>query len=97
MRKLIEKELHVPAVAMMAVANVLSEHELVATITDSDDEDQTITLEVQYEKGDRAAIHEIEDIIEEHTEDSEDDEEEDDDQEEEDDEDDEDEDDEDHK
>ena len=77
MRKLIEKELHVPAVAMMAVANVLSEHELVATITDSDDEDQTITLEVQYEKGDRAAIHEIEDIIEEHTEDSGDDEEED--------------------
>lgn len=62
MRKLIEKELHVPAVAMMAVASVLSEHELVATITDSDDEDQTITLEVQYEKGDRAAIHEIEDI-----------------------------------
>jgi hypothetical protein len=73
MRKLIEKELHVPAVAMMAVANVLNEHELVATITDSDDEDQTITLEVQYEKGDRAAIHEIEDIIEEHTEDSGDD------------------------
>ena len=73
MRKLIEKELHVPAVAMMAVASVLSEHELVATITDSDDEDQTITLEVQYEKGDRAAIHEIEDIIEEHTEDSGDD------------------------
>lgn len=89
MRKLIEKELHVPAVAMMAVANVLSEHELVATITDSDDEDQTITLEVQYEKADRAAIHEIEDIIEEHTEDAdeddEDDEEEDDDQEEDDD------------
>ena len=71
---------------MMAVANVLSEYELVATITDSDDEDQTITLEVQYEKGDRAAIHEIEDIIEEHTEDSDDDEDEDEeDQEEEDD------------
>ena len=91
MRKLIEKELHVPAVAMMAVASVLSEHELVATITDSDDEDQTITLEVQYEKGDRAAIHEIEDIIEEHTEDtdedddSEDDEEEDEDDDEDDD------------
>jgi hypothetical protein len=70
MRKLIEKELHVPADAMMEVASVLREHELTATITGSDDEDDTITLEVQYEKADRAAIHEIEDLIEEHTEDS---------------------------
>ena len=87
MRKLIEKELHVPAVAMMAVANVLSKHELVATITDSGDEEQTITLELQYEKADRAAIQEIEDIIEEQKEDAdeEDDSEEDDDDDEEDD------------
>jgi hypothetical protein len=83
MRKLMEKELHVPAVAMLAVASVLTENELVATITGSDDESQTITLELQYEKADRAAIHEIEDLIEEHTEDSDDDE---DDEEEEDDE-----------
>jgi len=75
MRKLIEKELHVPAVAMMEVASVLSEHELTATITGSDDEDETITLEVQYEKSERGAIHEIEDIIEEHSSDDEDDEE----------------------
>lgn len=71
-----EKELHVPAVAMMEVANVLIENELVATITGSDDEDQTITLELQYEKNDRGAIHEIEDIIEEYTDDSDSDDEE---------------------
>jgi chromosome segregation and condensation protein ScpB len=79
-----EKELHVPAVAMLAVASVLTENELVATITGSDDEGQTITLELQYEKADRAAIHEIEDLIEEHTEDSDDDEDDEEDEDEED-------------
>ena len=67
MRKLIEKKLKVPADAMMQVVKVLTENELVATITGSDDEDDTITLEVQYEKSNLAAIHEIEDIIEEHS------------------------------
>ncbi len=75
MRKLIEKELHVPANAMMQVASVLTENELAATITGTDDDDETITIEVQYEKGDRAAIHEIEDIIEEHSADDDDDDE----------------------
>jgi hypothetical protein len=78
MRKLIEKELNVPADAMMQVVNVLTENELSATITRSDNEDDTTTIEVQYEKNDRAAIHEIEDIIEEYSSDDEDDDNEDD-------------------
>ena len=86
MRKLIEKELNVPANAMMQVAKVLTENELVATITGSDDEDDTITIEVQYEKSNRAAIHEIEDIIEEHSSDENDDDEDDNDEDDEDDE-----------
>ena len=81
MRKLIEKDLHVPADAMMEVASVLKEHELPATITGSDEEAETITLEVQYDKSERAAIHEIEDIIEEYNDDDDDEEEEDDDNE----------------
>ena len=38
-----------------------------AESTDDEDEDQTITLEVQYEKTDLEAIHEMEYNIEEYT------------------------------
>ncbi len=60
------KELEVPVGAMPEVVDLLTENELDNSLTGTDDDHELIYLEVSYDKDDddqKAAIHEIEDII----------------------------------
>ncbi|BAV07395.1 hypothetical protein SAMN05421788_109250 [Filimonas lacunae] len=74
-----KRELQVPVNVLIRVADVLLENEITNSITGTDEEDGHITIEVEYEKEQRNAIHEAEDIIcdyHENEEDEEDDDEE---------------------
>ncbi len=76
-----KKELNVPVGAMLDVSDVLIQNQITHEIVGTDADEETITLELQYDKDDRDAIHEIEDLIADYVEDEEseeDDEEEDD-------------------
>lgn len=64
---IIKKELNVPTDAMFAVAEIIADNEIDHTIVGVDQDEETITIEVQYSKGDREFIHEMENIIEDHT------------------------------
>lgn len=57
------EELEVPAGALIEVADVLIEAEIPVEITGTDADDDTITIEIQYEKEQRETIHEVKDII----------------------------------
>jgi hypothetical protein len=60
------KELEVPVGAMPEVVDLLMENELDNSLTGTDEDHELIYLEVSYDKDDedqKAAIHEIEDII----------------------------------
>jgi hypothetical protein len=60
------KELEVPVGAMPEVVDLLMENELDNSLTGTDEDHDFIYLEVSYNKDDddqKAAIHEIEDII----------------------------------
>jgi hypothetical protein len=61
-------ELSVPAGAIVEVADVLLENEIINQIVGSDADEDTVILEVQYEKEQREVIHEVEDIIAEYEE-----------------------------
>ena len=63
MKKIFIRELHVPTDAIAEVATVLTEKELTNRITDSDEDEEMITLEVEYEKDEKEAIREIIEII----------------------------------
>lgn len=58
-----KNELHVPTGAIIQVAKVLLENEITNEIIGTDADEDTIILEVQYEKEQRKAIHEVENII----------------------------------
>jgi hypothetical protein len=58
-----KKELHVPVGATLEVTDVLLENEIVNDLTGTDSDEDTLILEVQYEKEQRDAIHKVEDII----------------------------------
>lgn len=58
-----KNELHVPTGAIIQVAEVLLENEVTNEIIGTDADEDTIILEVQYEKDQRKVIHEVEDII----------------------------------
>lgn len=58
-----KNELHVPTGAIIEVADLLLENEITNEIIGTDAEEDTIILEVQYEKEQRDVIHEVEDII----------------------------------
>jgi hypothetical protein len=60
------KELEVPVGAMPEVVDILMENELDNSLTPTDNDHDLIYLEVSYDKDDddqKAAIHEIEDVI----------------------------------
>ena len=61
-------ELSVPAGAIVEVADVLLENEISNQIIGTDADEDTVILEVQYEKEQREVIHEVEDIIAEYEE-----------------------------
>lgn len=75
------REFEVPMNALIAVAGLLVEHELPHHISGTDEENDIITIEVEYGKEEREVIHEIEDIIDDHSEDDEEEDEDDDDEE----------------
>lgn len=64
---------------LIEVADVLVEHSLPHTIIETDADEDTIVLEVEYEKEEREVFREIEDIIAEHEEGGDDDDDNDDD------------------
>lgn len=77
MRTIKVKELEVPVGAMPEVVDILVDHELDNNLTGTDDDHDLIYMEVSYDKDDdneKAAIHEIEDIIADYEDDDDDEE-----------------------
>lgn len=58
-----KKELHVPVGIMLDVADLLLENEIANDIVGTDADEETIIIEVQFEKEQRDIIHEVEDTI----------------------------------
>lgn len=72
MKTLRVKELEVPVGAMPEVVDVLIDNDLDNSLTGTDEDHELIYLEVSYDKDDedqKAAVHEIEDIIDDHADD----------------------------
>ena len=77
MKTLRVKELEVPVGAMPEVVDVLIDNDLDNCLTGTDEDHDLIYLEVSYDKDDedqKAAVHEIEDIIDDHAVDDDDEE-----------------------
>ena len=70
----ITKEVEIPSAVFAEVAELLLEGELSNRITAADKEEDTITLEVSYTKAERQAMHDIEDLINDHADEDEDEE-----------------------
>lgn len=66
-RVLTTKELEVPVSAMIEVADLLIENEISHVLVDTDEDNDTVTIEVEYGTDDRETIHSIEDVIDDHT------------------------------
>ena len=73
-----KRELQVPVDVLIRVADVLLENDITNRITGTDEDEGHITIEVEYEKEQREAIHEAEDIISDYHENEEDEEDDDD-------------------
>jgi hypothetical protein len=58
-----KKELNVPVGAMLEVADVLIENDIFNDIVGTDEDEDTIIIEVEYSKEQRKIIHKMEDII----------------------------------
>lgn len=76
-RVLNTKELEVPVGAMIQVADLLIENEISHVLVATDEDNDTVTIEVEYSTNDRETIHAIEDVIDDNTPESADDEEDD--------------------
>ncbi|MFN8251084.1 MAG: hypothetical protein U0V75_04320 [Ferruginibacter sp.] len=77
MKTLRVKELEVPVGAMPEVVDVLIDNDLDNSLTGTDENHELIYLEVSYDKDDKdqkAAVHKIEDIIDDHADDDDDEE-----------------------
>lgn len=57
------KELEVPLGALIEVSDILIENGISNEITGTDEDEDTITLEVSFNKEEREIIHEVEDLI----------------------------------
>jgi len=73
MIKLIKEQFEVPASVMVQVSSLICEHELPHEIIEVDEDEDTITLELQYSRQERSVIHVIEDLIADGSDDDEDD------------------------
>ena len=62
-RTITTKEFEMPVSALIEVADILIENELHHNIIATDEENESVTIEIEYEKEDRDAIHQIQDII----------------------------------
>ena len=57
------KQLEVPVGALMEVADLLIENEITHQMVATDGDNDTITIEVEYDRDERDTIHEVEDAI----------------------------------
>ena len=57
------KELEVPLGALIEVSDILIENGITAEITGTNEDEDTLTLEVSFTKEERDIIHEVEDLI----------------------------------
>ncbi len=57
------KQLEVPVGALMEVADLLIENEITHQMVATDEDNDTITIEVEYDRDERDTIHEVEDAI----------------------------------
>ena len=58
-----KKEIQVPAGVLIKVAELLLENDISNEIIATDEDEDTLTLEVSYSKEERDIIHEAEDLI----------------------------------
>ena len=70
MQKFIEN-FDVPASVMLQVAGLICENQLAHVILETDEDEEIITMEVEYKKEERAIIHQIEDLIADNSDDEE--------------------------
>ena len=77
---IIKKEIEVPLDALIDVADVLIANNLTHSIVDTDAEEDTVLMEVEYMKGEGHLFRELEAIISEYEEEGDDDNEEEDDE-----------------
>jgi hypothetical protein len=61
--KITKQELSIPAAIITEVACILLENEIINDIIGADTETDEILIEIQYEREQRDAIHDIEDLI----------------------------------
>jgi len=73
MIKLIKEQFEIPASVMIQVSSLICEHELPHEIIEVDEDEDTITLELQYSRQERSVIHVIEDLIADGSDDDQDD------------------------
>ena len=66
------KQLEVPVGALMEVADLLIENEITHQMVATDEDNETITIEVEYDRDERDTIHEVEDAIDDYEGDDED-------------------------
>jgi len=57
------KQLEVPVGALIEVADLLIENEITHQMVATDEDNDTVTIEVEYDRDDRDTIHEVEDAI----------------------------------
>jgi hypothetical protein len=58
-----KKEIHVPVDVLIQVSDVFLANDITNSIIGTEEDDREIVFEVEYEKGQRDIIHEVEDII----------------------------------
>jgi hypothetical protein len=68
-----KKELEVPVDVLLEVSAILVEHNIPNQIIDTDEEEDSITIEVSFTKEQREVIHEVEDVISDYEEEDDDD------------------------
>lgn len=73
------KQLEVPVGVLIEVADLLIENEITHQMVATDEDNGTITIEVEYDRDERDTIHEAEDLIDDYEENEEENESDDDD------------------
>lgn len=63
------KQLEVPVGALIEVADLLIENEITHQMVATDEDNDTVTIEVEYDRDERDTIHEIENAIDDYEED----------------------------
>ena len=67
------KQLEVPVGVLMEVADLLIENEITHQMVATDEDNDTITIEVEYDRDERDTIHEVENAIDDYEGDDEED------------------------